>query len=194
MNIYYVYQYLREKDSNTALAGTPYYIGKGKGNRAYVGHNNRIPSNKDYIQIIKDNLTEQEAMDLEIALIKKYGRKDLGTGILINLSNGGEGASGSIRSQEHKNRISQAQSGKVVLNVTRERLSKALSGKIRSAIAKENISKGHLGQIAWNKGKKMTDEWKANRAWHSCTVCEAQSQNLTNIKRYHNDNCKQVKK
>lgn len=190
MNIYYVYQYLREKDSTTALAGTPYYIGKGKNNRAYIGHNNRIPSNKDYIQIIKDNLTEQEAIDLEILLIEKYGRKDLGTGILINLSNGGEGASGAIRSQEHKIRISQAQSGKIVSDVTKERLSKALLGKKRSNIAKENISKAHIGQVAWNKGLQMTEDWKANRPWHTCETCGLQSQNLTNIKRFHNSNCK----
>ena len=190
MNIYYVYQYLREKDSTTALVGTPYYIGKGKNNRAYIGHNNRIPSNKDYIQIIKDNLTEQEAMDLEILLIEKYGRKDLGTGILINLSNGGEGASGAIRSQEHKIRISQAQSGKIVSDVTKERLSKALLGKKRSNIAKENISKAHIGQVAWNKGLQMTEDWKANRPWHTCETCGLQSQNLTNIKRFHNSNCK----
>ena len=190
MNIYYVYQYLREKDSTTALAGTPYYIGKGKNNRAYIGHNNRIPSNKDYIQIIRDNLTEQEAIDLEILLIEKYGRKDLGTGILINLSNGGEGASGAVRSQEHKTRISQAQSRKIVSDVTRQRLSKALLGKKRSNIAKENISKAHIGQIAWNKGLHMTEEWKANRPWHTCETCGIQSQILTNIKRFHNSNCK----
>ena len=164
MNIYYVYQYLREKDSSTALAGTPYYIGKGKNNRAYIGHNNRIPSNKEYIQIIKDNLTEQEAMDLEIMLIKKYGRKDLGTGILIT--------------------------GKIVSDSTREKLSKALSGKKRSDIAKFNISKAHIGQVPWNKNIQMTEEWKAKRPWHSCDICGIQSQNLTNIKRFHNSNCK----
>ena len=190
MNIYYVYQYLREKDSSTAPAGTPYYIGKGKNNRAYIGHNNRIPSNKEHIQIIKDKLTEQEAMALEIMLIEKYGRKDLVTGILINLSNGGEGASGAVRSQEHKTRISQAQTGKIVSDSTREKLSKALSGKKRSDIAKFNISKAHIGQIAWNKNTQMTEEWKAKRPWHTCDICGIQSQNLTNIKRFHNSNCK----
>lgn len=33
--IYYVYAYLREKDSDTASTGSPYYIGKGKNKRAW---------------------------------------------------------------------------------------------------------------------------------------------------------------
>ena len=37
MNIYYVYQYLREKDSKTAPAGTPYYVGKGHKERGMPG-------------------------------------------------------------------------------------------------------------------------------------------------------------
>ena len=45
--IYYVYTYLRTKDSKTAKAGTPYYIGKGKGDRAYAKHKSvNVPIDK----------------------------------------------------------------------------------------------------------------------------------------------------
>ena len=89
MNNYYVYQYIRED-------GTPYYIGKGKNRRAWEPHRRANgsdirPKDKTRIQILKENLSEQEAFDLEDALILEYGRKDLGTGILANLSNGGRG-------------------------------------------------------------------------------------------------------
>lgn len=43
------------------------------------------------VEIIKKGLSSKEAQDIEVELIKKYGRRDLGTGSLVNLSHGGEG-------------------------------------------------------------------------------------------------------
>lgn len=57
-------------------------------------------------KIIKDKITEKEAFDLEISLIKKYGRRDNRTGILTNLTDGGEGISGYEFTPEQKNKIS----------------------------------------------------------------------------------------
>lgn len=86
MNEYYVYLYLRESD------GTPYYIGKGKGKRYKKNHRHiNIPPNEDNIVFVKKNMTNEEACLLEIELISKYGRKDLGTGNLLNQTCGGDG-------------------------------------------------------------------------------------------------------
>ena len=104
MNIYYTYAYLREDK-------TPYYIGKGKQNRAYKKHSVGTPP-KDRIIILKQNLTEEEAFRHEIYMISVFGRKDLATGILENKNSGGNGSSGKIYSQEDRERMRQEVFGK----------------------------------------------------------------------------------
>ena len=88
-NRFYTYAYLREDR-------TPYYIGKGEGNRVYVRSKKCIkpPKDKSRIIFLKQNLTEEDAFKHEIYIIAVFGRIDSGTGILHNRTDGGEGASG----------------------------------------------------------------------------------------------------
>jgi hypothetical protein len=104
---FYVYAYIRSKDSKTAKAGTPYYIGKGSDNRAWSKHHFKIPSDKFFIIILESNLTEIGAFAIERRLIRWFGRKDLKTGILINCTDGGDGISGFNHSPSTKMLLSE---------------------------------------------------------------------------------------
>lgn len=112
---FYVYAYLRSKDSTTAKAGTPYYIGKGSKNRAWDKHRKglKVPDDKNRIVILEKNLSELGSLALERRMIRWYGRKDLGTGILHNLQDGGEGSAGLLTKESTKLKMSEARKGKI---------------------------------------------------------------------------------
>jgi hypothetical protein len=145
---FYVYAYLRQRNSPIGNVGTPYYIGKGKDDRAWGTHR-KTPGPKDIsrIIIIGHNLTEEEAFTLEVKMIADYGRVDNKTGILRNRTDGGEGTSGVIRSDETRRKMSESQKGKIPSNETRRKLSES----------KQNISEETRRKISESK-KNMSDE------------------------------------
>lgn len=102
-NIHYLYQHIR-LDKNE-----PFYIGIGRTPNHERAYNKRrrtsfwknIVSKTNYeVEILFDELTEEEAKMKEIEFIKLYGRKDLGTGTLVNLTDGGDGTVGYKHSEE----------------------------------------------------------------------------------------------
>lgn len=156
---YYTYAYLREDR-------TPYYIGRGKGDRAYRKHwRSRVkggyfePPSKDRILILKKNLTEEDANKHEIYMIAIFGRKDNNTGILRNLTNGGEGTSGvkmtedrlmklkKPKSEEHKQKLRKPKSVEY-----RKKMSDIKKGTKLSEEHKEKISEQVKGRKWWNNG------------------------------------------
>jgi len=135
MRNYYTYAYLRED-------GSPYYIGKGTRRRIHSKlHRVNLPPEERRI-FLKQNLTAEEASNHEIYLIFIFGRKDIGTGILRNMTDGGEGPS-----------------GKIVSEKTRKKISNSLTGRKLTIEHIDNIKKTHPG-ITPHHRKKMLEGLK----------------------------------
>jgi hypothetical protein len=133
-NIYYVYAYLRNKDSNLGKRGTPYYIGKGTAKRFKENHGKiKVPSG-DFLVILESGLTEVGALALERRYIRWYGRADLGEGILHNMTDGGDGAPGTIRSEQTVQSIVKANKGKRRSQAQKDRISKGCKDFWQSAV------------------------------------------------------------
>ena len=107
MKEHYVYIHLT-KDTRRV-----FYIGKGKGRRAYLKtyrniHWQRTVAKHDYIvNIIKNGLTNEDSCQLEIKLIAEYGLDNL-----TNMTKGGEGRDGHKHSKESKAKMSKSKKGK----------------------------------------------------------------------------------
>lgn len=106
-----VYGYARDHEDKFGNYGTYYYIGKGTPRRPYNCSGRTIPcprNKKRDIHIIYSNLDEKTALNLEIKLIKKYGRIDTDPekGILRNMTDGGEGSSGYTHLENSKKKMS----------------------------------------------------------------------------------------
>lgn len=168
---YYVYAYLRTSDL------TPYYIGKGQGDRAWVEHRNIkegkgvwTPKDKLRIIIIEQNLSNVGACAIERRLIRWYGRKDLGTGILQNRTHGGDGGLGGSKkgrtcSDHRRKKLAEAGKGRTHTAETKQKISKSHTGKIRAPFSeewRENMSKNHKG----TRGFSHSDETKKRLSEH----------------------------
>lgn len=192
MNIYYVYAYLR-KD------GTPYYIGKGKNNRAYAKHDVPCPNDKSRIVFLEKNLTEIGAFALERRYICWYGRKDLNTGILRNQTDGGEGCSGKIWKDSSRKLVSKSKtewhkkndiSGKNNPMFGR-RHSKKIQIESKERAIKHGFIGNRKGKAPWNKGLSTGPRGpnKKKRTKIQCSHCGIfVAKNI--LVRFHDTNCK----
>lgn len=173
--IYYVYILRDPRKENE-----PFYVGKGKDRRAesHLASNNddnpfkanvinkiRNSGLEPIVEYYNENLTESVAFTQEIALIKQYGRRDLGLGPLTNLTDGGEGTSGHIRTEEsqakwHESRkISGYRHSADVI----DKIAKSNTGKKRSTETKRKLSDLHKGRVQSDESNRKRSETQKGR-------------------------------
>lgn len=96
--------------------GTPFYVGIGYGGRAFNTVRNRLVTairkkiesdGGDVLVETTECKSRGHAMELEVEFIVRHGRRDIGTGILANMTDGGEGGPGHIVTEEHRRILSE---------------------------------------------------------------------------------------
>ena len=169
MNNYYIYFHINE------TSGEVFYVGKGKGKRAWhkSGRNqywkNIVKKYGYRVDIIHTDLSEKRAFDWEKLYISMFGRENL-----CNLTDGGDGSSGAIRSDDFKLNLKIKNSGennpfygKKHSEETIKKFSNSLKGKISPRkgykFTEEELIKHseiRKGKTSWNKGLKWSEESK----------------------------------
>jgi len=161
---FYVYEHIR-KDT-----GEVFYVGKGRAKRAYFA--NKYCRSVWWQKIVKKaggfdvnfyavDLTEDAAFQLERDLIAQYRASGVK---LCNQTDGGDGISGCVRTQEWRQKIGAAHKGKTISPEVRKKISESVrnSGYVATEEIRRKISEAHKGK-KHSLGYRHTDEWRKNQ-------------------------------
>lgn len=164
--IYYVYAHYKPGTDEI------FYVGKGKGGRAYCGDRENnfwkkvVKKNNGFdVKLLLENLKEYEALCMEPMYINAYGRRNQNKGPLVNLTDGGEGVSGMIHSESSKEKNRLAHLGNT--NAKGERTAEQKANIGRSKIGNKNmLNKHHTEETKQiirdkNTGRVASEETKA---------------------------------
>lgn len=184
-NVFYVYEHWRPD------LDVPFYVGKGKGKRAYKmrdrgSHHARVMAKLSRlgmcveVRLVQSALSEEEAFSVEKSTIKMW--RELGVD-LINKTDGGDGVSGFVMSEEARQKMSLAKKGKPGLVTmlgkkhsmeTRAKMSAAHKGKPKSPEHAAKVGLRHRGKKVVvsaetkakmslaRKGKKLSEKAREN--------------------------------
>jgi hypothetical protein len=145
---FYVYAHAK------ATTGEIFYIGKGgprqrreKSIRSRNGFWNRTVKKHGFnIIVVRDGLQEWAAFELEREMIALHGRRDLGLGPLVNLTDGGEGPSGAVVGQTTREKMSAVHKGRKHTLESRKKMSLNKVGMTISEQERERLSTMNIGR------------------------------------------------
>jgi hypothetical protein len=167
MNNYYVYIH-RRKDTNEV-----FYVGISRQEKYLrvkinTGRNglwkNIVNKYGYYGEVIHSQLSKDEAIKIEMALIKSYGRINLKTGCLANLTDGGDGSLECFKTDEAKDKIRNYRIGKKHSEETKLKMSIAKKGKKSKQSTKDKLS-----DIARKRFSKKVIDKKTGMIYNSVT-------------------------
>lgn len=174
----YVYRHIR-LDKNE-----PFYIGISNSEtyeRAFTkGHRNnmwhKIINKTEYrVDIVIDNITYEEAKEKEREFISLYGRININTGILCNMTDGGDGTIGYVFEEETREKIRQANKGWKPTEEMLKKMSDFRKGKKFSEKHRKNLSKACMGRYLSDEIKKKISESKSGTKLKGKLVLDLQT-------------------
>lgn len=167
------------------LTGIPCYVGKGKGRR-WLDHERKknptsihlkrliLEAKRQSLELpkikIRENLSEEEAFVLERELIKAIGRRDLGTGPLVNLTDGGDGEAGRVVSQKTRELLRNLNLGKTLTEEHKNNIGSGVkaSGFKFNEEQLKSISEKQIGKSkVWTpEGRERFVAFHTGKQWH----------------------------
>jgi hypothetical protein len=163
-NRFYVYEHLR---SDT---GAIFYVGKGTGKRCFVKshhHRNEFWQRTEKkaggfcVRMVAKDVDEELAFLVEQERISQL--RIVGV-CLCNMTDGGDGVSGCVRTKEWRDKVGAAHRSKVIPKETRIKISESVKarGFVHTEEMLKKISDTHKGKKR-ALGYKHTDKWKSEQ-------------------------------
>lgn len=157
----YLYRHIR-LDKNI-----PFYIGIGIDSNYYRAnskksrndHWNKIVNKTDYeVEILFEHEDYNFIKEKEKEFISLYGRKDTNNGMLVNMTDGGDGCLGLIHSDEAKLKMSIPNKGKIISEEQKRKVSEFHKGKVTSKETRLKMSEASKGDKNSRYGKTISED------------------------------------
>jgi hypothetical protein len=163
-----------------------FYVGIAKSKRRPYSKYSRNPFWKNVVaktgyevEIISRPETWEDCCELEQLLISEYGRADLGTGNLVNLTIGGEGVVGKVLCEKEKQRMRIAFKGRKHSEESKAKISLAGIGRTASDETKTKLSLAKKGKPLSEEHKEKLKLSKQNISDETKARMKAAKQNLS---------------